>query len=1395
MLQAGAVVAVALAAVVAGPQPAGAGDPAATPLTAIEYHHPLFDHYFVTASAHEIQALNSGQFSGWVPTGFSFPVLPPELAQAGTAPVCRFFGGPIPDRVSHFYSSSESECDEVLQRFPSWMLESRNVFRVHTPDATGSCPAGSRPVRRLYNQREDANHRYTDDDIVAAEMELKGYVPEGYGSGAFPTAFCAPIPNPAVACRVAASESRPTVGSTLTLTATCSGDPASYRWVGCTGTGDSCTTTSMSTGAKAYVLFASAGDQAGTPSVVSVVWQPADPNENPNPSPVSCLLVATNTNPAVNSDVTLTASCSGNPTRYSWNGCTSSTNTCVVRASSAGAVTYSMSAASGSAPFSAATSIILNWKPLLATIACSVVTSNAQPTVNTNVTISASCSGNPTSYTWSGCTSSGPRCTATSATSGPRVYSVVANNGSASSAVASVVVNWQTAATTPRPACTLATSNTQPPVNTSVTLTASCTGNPTSFAWTGCASTTATCTTTSAAAGDKSYSVTATNAGGSGAPATLTINWKTATPPSTGPVSCTLGASNALPIVNTPITLTANCTGTPTAYTWTGCTSTTASCTTTSAATGARTYSVVGRNATSTAAAASTTVTWQPVPPVPAGMPTSADFILRASDPRGGDNGYNTFKRLPNGKGITFGGFSHNRSGNNSVAVYDPMANSWQVVVPHTPWVDTTDVTGRSFLGNRDNHNTIVVGSRNEFWVMSGQRGMNLIGNWRGVLNTQSWSWQINDDFTNFAPVGGEVPNWINSAAGWIDLLNVGYIFGGATSDNPYDGLIRIEPNPSGPAPYKFVKWADAWNKASFPGAEKLRYISNSHFVRNGKVYVYGGGYESRINNVRSPGRTLYEIDVMAPSMRAVSVNTLPDGQRVESEAILADRDPAKDILIATDGVRVNVYDFASGAWVNVPVNTAHDAKRLSPSSDGAGRQGFWSPEVGQYIILGGAGRTYGLKLNYGSAPPPPPTAVSCTLSTSNAFPVVNTNITLTASCTGAPTSYTWTGCSSTGSTCTATSASSGAVVYSVVARNATSTSAVASVTVTWQPTQNPPPPPPSSTGTLKVTATAVPYTGNGTVFGNSKHLDFARLSNRWYKMVGDHTAIDPLGPVAQSGRQEILSFNAAANDFRVDQMHYIWDPAQVQVSLPDDAFTIVRNDEAWVFVSTRTAQHAQPSGAAQQLDKVMAWKPGRGWRVVRENLTEFRGNRAWRGMYDPVRDRFIIPALYNGLNWILIGGDGSDQTQRSSTGAAYTYGNHSFSVAGIVPDLPKRVAYLYDHVTAELWSVNLDTLALTKLGSIPEPSANGQAAIKIAWHPDLRAVIIGATQLHAYEVDTGKRTTWARPDGFVNGIGHHVTTSTLFFDPDTRDIVSIGTLDWDTGMNPGTYWRLRITQ
>lgn len=152
---------------------------AATSVSVIEYYNASLDHYFITDSAPEIAALDSGKTKGWKRTGYTFSALDGPVS--GANPVCRIYLPPgLGD--SHFYSVSASECAVVPQTFPSAISEASDVMYLGVPNpSTGECAAGWNPVYRLWNNRVDSNHRYTIDKNVRNMMVAKGYVSEGYG--------------------------------------------------------------------------------------------------------------------------------------------------------------------------------------------------------------------------------------------------------------------------------------------------------------------------------------------------------------------------------------------------------------------------------------------------------------------------------------------------------------------------------------------------------------------------------------------------------------------------------------------------------------------------------------------------------------------------------------------------------------------------------------------------------------------------------------------------------------------------------------------------------------------------------------------------------------------------------------------------------------------------------------------------------------------------------------------------------------------------------------------------------------------------------------------------------------------------------------------------------------
>jgi len=149
---------------------------------AAEYYNEGYGHYFITASAPEVSALNR-DFPDWAPTGRQFKVWTGNALNL--APVCRFFSGAsFAPKSSHFYTPYPAEC-AALKIGNVWEYEGL-VFNLRLPASTpggATCATGTRPLYRLYNNGQGGapNHRYTDDPNVVEEMSLQGWQFEGDG--------------------------------------------------------------------------------------------------------------------------------------------------------------------------------------------------------------------------------------------------------------------------------------------------------------------------------------------------------------------------------------------------------------------------------------------------------------------------------------------------------------------------------------------------------------------------------------------------------------------------------------------------------------------------------------------------------------------------------------------------------------------------------------------------------------------------------------------------------------------------------------------------------------------------------------------------------------------------------------------------------------------------------------------------------------------------------------------------------------------------------------------------------------------------------------------------------------------------------------------------------------
>lgn len=152
--------------------------PPAGQVNVIEYYDASRDHFFMTALAAEIEALDSGRLAGWARTGEYFRAY--AAALPGTSPVCRFY---IPAGLgdSHFFSASPGECAATHAAFPDLVHETDAAFHIALPDVKGACPEDKVVVHRLWSQRADSNHRYTTQSGVRDNMVRAGWLAEGNG--------------------------------------------------------------------------------------------------------------------------------------------------------------------------------------------------------------------------------------------------------------------------------------------------------------------------------------------------------------------------------------------------------------------------------------------------------------------------------------------------------------------------------------------------------------------------------------------------------------------------------------------------------------------------------------------------------------------------------------------------------------------------------------------------------------------------------------------------------------------------------------------------------------------------------------------------------------------------------------------------------------------------------------------------------------------------------------------------------------------------------------------------------------------------------------------------------------------------------------------------------------
>jgi len=174
-------------AAVASTLPGGSTPPPGA-FQVVEYYNAFLDHYFITAQPSDIAYIDKYLSGSLQRTGLYFyAYLSPFVAPPGSRPVCRFYAAGLIN--SHFFTASAAECQFVQAHWSgTWFLETPASFYIQVPDSKGNCPSGTLPVYRFFNNRNDANHRYTVDLSVRRAMLNRSWVPEGEGTNA--VAFC-----------------------------------------------------------------------------------------------------------------------------------------------------------------------------------------------------------------------------------------------------------------------------------------------------------------------------------------------------------------------------------------------------------------------------------------------------------------------------------------------------------------------------------------------------------------------------------------------------------------------------------------------------------------------------------------------------------------------------------------------------------------------------------------------------------------------------------------------------------------------------------------------------------------------------------------------------------------------------------------------------------------------------------------------------------------------------------------------------------------------------------------------------------------------------------------------------------------------------------------------------
>ena len=236
--------------------------------------------------------------------------------------------------------------------------------------------------------------------------------------------------------------------------------------------------------------------------------------------------------------------------------------------------------------------------------------------------------------------------------------------------------------------------------------------------------------------------------------------------------------------------------------------------------------------------------------PTPTAVLGSGQLVSVAADPAGGGGGLGGFGRnhwiTSVNKMLSIFGYGP-ANGDNSIRLYDPVANTWQ-------YVFRGDVTNAPQV--RDNHYSLYVDALDEYWIWGGSHLETLPslgitpypgGRFGPFANNPRWITKGADlgdsgstAFTSVVDMsgsGGRMPTTgTDPATAWNATLNMGIICCGSSQGNPQNDVYVIEPKTGGPQPYKSRKI----NNVPFHPRQQME---NGATSCGRKFYIFAGEY------------------------------------------------------------------------------------------------------------------------------------------------------------------------------------------------------------------------------------------------------------------------------------------------------------------------------------------------------------------------------------------------------------------------------------------------------------------------------------------------------------------------------------------------------------------------